>query len=187
MCQRKGLEFTSLDIEGPLIIKPKVFGDHRGYFYESFREDFFSAEGLPTHFVQDNQSMSNSGILRGLHFQAPPFAQGKLVRVITGAVLDVVVDIRQSSPTYGQSAIVELNSRNHWMFWIPEGFAHGFYTLEDHTVFCYKCTSVYKVESENGLMWNDPDLNINWGVDHPVLSEKDQKYQPFRAFKSPFV
>jgi len=169
-----------------LILQPKVFFDPRGYFYESYNEERFKEIGLDAHFVQDNQSMSQAGALRGLHFQAPPFAQGKLVRVIKGAVYDVIVDIRKSSPTYGQSFGIELTEENFTMFWIPEGFAHGFTTLRDDTVFNYKCTNVYNKESEGGLLWNDPDLAIDWKNESPILSDKDKENERFESFISPF-
>jgi dTDP-4-dehydrorhamnose 3,5-epimerase len=181
------LKITEISIPGPKLIIPTVFGDHRGYFFESYREDIFKDYGLPTKYKQDNESKSNKGILRGLHYQAPPFAQGKLVRVITGGVLDVIVDIRKGSSTYGRSFSVELNSENKLILWIPEGFAHGFHTLEDHTIFSYKCTEMYNAESENGLSWNDEQLQIDWGTTNPILSDKDKKYQPFNKLNSPFL
>lgn len=188
ICQicRYNVEFKSIHIEGPKLITPKVFGDHRGYFFESFNESHFQDAGIFEHFRQDNQSMSNQGILRGLHFQAPPYDQGKLVRVINGAVLDVIVDIRPTSPTYGQHYAVELTEENFLMLWIPPGFAHGFYTLKDQTIFSYKCTQVYNPQSEGGLMWNDPSFNIDWGIDDPILSDKDKHYTAFDIFLSPF-
>jgi dTDP-4-dehydrorhamnose 3,5-epimerase len=168
------MEVTQTPISGLKIIQPKVWGDARGHFFESYSEAAFKAAGLPTDFVQDNQSLSAKGILRGLHFQKPPYAQGKLVRVIKGAVLDVVVDLRSSSPTYGQHFAIELNEDNKTMFWIPPGFAHGFLTLADDTIFVYKVTGLYNKESEGGLLWNDPALGINWGVESPLLSDKDR-------------
>ncbi|MBC7426130.1 MAG: dTDP-4-dehydrorhamnose 3,5-epimerase [Bacteroidia bacterium] len=173
-------------IEGLLLLKPKVFKDARGYFFESFNKDFFSDSGIKEEFVQDNQSLSNKNILRGLHFQKPPHAQGKLVRVIKGAVLDVAVDIRKNSSTYGKHYAVELSESNFNMLWIPAGFAHGFLTLEDETIFSYKCTDVYHPESEGGLMWNDKDININWPVTDPELSGKDQQNETLANFNSPF-
>lgn len=181
------MEFIKLAIEGPMLIKPKVFGDNRGYFFESFNEVMFQDAGILEHFKQDNQSLSNKDIVRGLHYQAPPFAQGKLVRVIKGSVLDVIVDIRSGSRTYGQHYIVELNEENFLMLWIPEGFAHGFRTLADNTIFSYKCTQTYAPNAEGGLMWNDPELGIDWGISNPVLSEKDKNYLPFNQFNSPFL
>ena len=136
--------------------------------------------------MQDNESMSQKNVLRGLHFQAPPFAQGKLVRVMQGSVLDVAVDIRKTSPTYGEWKSVKLTQQNKWMYWIPPGFAHGFIALEDNTVFFYKCTNVYNKESEGSILWNDPTLNINWNIKNPVLTEKDKQAQLFEDFNSPF-
>lgn len=180
------MEFVKNIIEGLYVIKPKVFEDNRGYFYESYRKDRFKEAIGDIDFIQDNQSFSSKNILRGLHFQREPFAQGKLVRVIQGSVLDVAVDIRAGSPTYGQHYSIVLSSSNHLQFWIPQGFAHGFLTLEDETIFSYKCTNVYDKESEGGLMFNDPTLNIQWDIDNPILSEKDMNYVPFKAFISPF-
>jgi dTDP-4-dehydrorhamnose 3,5-epimerase len=180
------MEIIKSSLEGLLIIKPDVFEDDRGYFFESFNQEKFSDGGLEVKFMQDNESKSKKGVLRGLHFQAPPFEQGKLVRVIAGSVLDVAVDIRKGSPTYRKWESIVLSGQNKWMFWIPAGFAHGFVTLEDNTVFFYKCTNVYNRAAEGSIMWNDPDLNIDWGTDDPVISEKD-KFSPwFRDIVSPF-
>lgn len=173
-------------MEGPMIIEPKVFTDPRGYFYESYNAEMFKAAGIDAVFVQDNQSMSHKGATRGLHFQAPPFEQGKLVRVVQGAVIDVVVDIRKNSPTYGKSFSVELSAANNLMFWIPPGFAHGFETLEDKTIFLYKCTNVYHKQSEGGLYWNDPALGISWQSQSPIVSEKDEVLPMLKDFVSPF-
>jgi dTDP-4-dehydrorhamnose 3,5-epimerase len=173
-------------IDGLLVIKPDVFEDQRGYFFESFNEEKFRQLGIDVKFLQDNESKSGKGVLRGLHFQVPPFEQGKLVRVIKGAVLDVAVDLRKSSPTYGQWASIELSEKNKWMYWIPAGFAHGFLTLEENTIFFYKCTQVYHKESERGISWNDTDLKINWGATQPLISEKDKTAGKFKDFVSPF-
>ncbi len=178
------VEFTP--IKGLAIIVPQVFNDNRGYFFESYKKTFFDANVAKVDFVQDNQSFSSKGTLRGLHFQKDPFAQGKLVRVIQGAVLDVAVDIRKESPTYGQHFSIELSAENHLQFYIPPGFAHGFLTLEDNTIFTYKCTNYYNKESEGGLCYNDKDLNINWGTINPTLSEKDLLYPAFADFDAPF-
>jgi dTDP-4-dehydrorhamnose 3,5-epimerase len=172
------MEIIKTSINGLAIIQPKIFGDHRGYFFESFRKDVFDKLGTGLEFVQDNQSMSAKGILRGLHFQREPFAQGKLVQVIKGAVLDVAVDIRKNSETFGQHVAVELNDENKTIFWIPPGFAHGFLTLDDNTIFSYKCTNYYAPKHEGGIRWNDPALAIDWGIENPILSEKD-KTAPF--------
>lgn len=168
-----------------LLIEPKVFEDHRGHFFESYRQDVLMDYGNPT-FVQDNQSLSHAGILRGLHFQREPHAQGKFVRVITGAVLDVALDIRRSSPTYGQFVAEKLTASNKRMLYIPPGFAHGFLTLEDNTIFTYKCTDYYAPASEGGVLWNSPSLNIPWGIETPVLSAKDEVLPDFSVFESPF-
>jgi len=168
------------------IIKPVVFEDHRGYFFESYNKELFLRHGIDQNFVQDNESMSEKGVLRGLHFQKPPFTQGKLVRVMQGSVLDVAVDIRKKSPTYGRWASVVLSQKNKWMYWIPPGFAHGFVTLEDHTIFFYKCTNVYNKASEGSIAWNDPDLNIDWNITNPILADKDKKAPSFECFENPF-
>jgi len=180
------MEIVKTRIPDLVIIKPKVYNDSRGYFFESYNKDEFHKIGLYDSFVQDNESKSNKGVLRGLHFQNAPFAQGKLVRVMHGAVLDVAVDLRKNSPTYGKWESVELNHDNKWMYWIPPGFAHGFVTLEDNTVFFYKCTNIYNKESEGSIQWNDPDLNIDWKIDNPTLSDKDKSGPLFRDFKTPF-
>lgn len=180
------MEVIETKIKDLLIIKPRVFADARGYFFESYNETVFKQNGINANFVQDNQSLSNTGVLRGLHFQAPPFEQGKLVRVITGAVLDVAVDIRKNSPTYGEHVAMELTEENKTMFFIPPGFAHGFLTLRDNTIFSYKCTNVYNKASEGCVLWNDKDININWNISNPILSEKDLVGTPLTEFTSPF-
>ena len=173
-------------IEGLALYVPRKFEDDRGYFFESFNEEFFKKEIGDFHFKQDNQSMSSKGVLRGLHFQAPPFEQGKLVRVIKGRVLDVAVDIRKSSPTFGQHQVVELSEQNNQVFWIPPGFAHGFVSLENDTIFAYKCTNVYHAESEGAIHYDDPQLDIKWGVENPLVSEKDLEAPLLEEFNSPF-
>ncbi len=173
-------------IEGLIVIKPKIFEDERGYFFEPFNQNIFNKTIKEITFVQDNESLSQKGVLRGLHFQNPPYAQGKLVRVIKGSVLDVVVDIRKNSSTYGKSYSIELNEINKIQLWIPEGFAHGFLTLEDNTIFSYKCTNLYNKESEDCILWNDSDLGIGWGIENPTLSEKDKLGKKFKHFISPF-
>jgi dTDP-4-dehydrorhamnose 3,5-epimerase len=170
------MEIIKTKIEGLLIVKPQVFEDERGYFFESYNKERFKNAGLDLSFVQDNESKSQKNVLRGLHFQRPPYAQGKLVRVVKGAVLDVAVDLRKESPTYGQWEAVELSEENKLMYWIPPGFAHGFLTLRDETVFTYKCTNVYNRESEGSILWNDPEIGIDWQIkDTPILSEKDKQ------------
>ena len=173
-------------LEGLFVIQPNVFEDARGYFFETYNKDVFFKHGITTEFVQDNQSLSQKGVLRGLHFQNPPNAQAKLVRVITGSVLDVAVDIRKNSPTYGQHFSERLTSRDKNMLYIPEGFAHGFLVLEDDTIFSYKCSRVYDKASEESISWSDPDLGIQWGTSNPSLSEKDRAAKSFSNFVSKF-
>jgi dTDP-4-dehydrorhamnose 3,5-epimerase len=184
------MQITKTPIEGLLIIEPKVWRDNRGYFYESYNAKLFAEAGINVNFVQDNQSFSQKGALRGLHAQAQPFEQGKLVRVLQGAVMDVAVDIRKDSPTYGQHFDIELSEENHKQLWVPAGFLHGFLTLEDQTIFTYKVSNYYDKNSEIGVMWNDPDLNIQWSRDIPesefLLSDKDQVLSQFKDFESPF-
>ena len=180
------MDIIKTPIEGLLVIKPEVFGDDRGYFFESWSKSAFTRNGLDLDFVQDNQSLSGKGVLRGLHFQNPPYMQGKLVRVIKGRVLDVAVDIRKESQTYGQYFSVELSEENKTIFWIPPGFAHGFIALEDDTIFTYKCTGVYNKESEGSLLWNDTDLNIDWRIETPLVSDKDLLAGGFKNFESQF-
>jgi len=168
------MEIERTPLEGLLVLRPKVFRDARGWFLESFNARIFTeATGLEPRFVQDNESRSQNGVLRGLHYQVAPHAQGKLVRVITGAVLDVCVDIRPASPTFGHHYKLALTGEEKNMLWIPEGFAHGFSTLEDGTIFSYKCTDFYHPPSERTVLWNDPGLGIDWGITDPVLSAKD--------------
>jgi len=173
------MQIRETSIEGLVEIFPRVFKDDRGLFFESYNEGSFEKMGLPTNFVQDNQSFSIKGVVRGLHFQKAPFAQGKLVRVISGRVLDVAVDIRPESPTVGKYELFELRSDINNMAYVPEGFAHGFVALED-SVFSYKCTNIYNKESESGILWNDPELGIDWGVENPIVSEKDIILPTFR-------
>lgn len=182
------MTFTETFIEGLYIIEPKIWNDNRGYFYESYNQNSFIETGIDVSFVQDNQSLSQKGALRGLHAQDLPFAQGKLVRVIQGSVLDVAVDIRKGSPTYGKHVSVNLTGENHKMFWVPPGFLHGFLTLEDETIFTYKVTNLYNKQLEIGALWDDPDLNIDWGIDakNLILSDKDKLLTQFKGFISPF-
>lgn len=166
------------EIEGLLIIEPKVYGDDRGYFFESFSKRDFAAAAGDVEFVQDNESRSAYGVIRGLHFQKPPHSQAKLVRVIKGRVLDVAVDLRPDSPTFGRHVAVELTGDNHRQVFIPKGFAHGFSVLSEEAVFQYKCDAYYAPQSEGGVAWDDPDLAIDWRIpkEDAVLSEKDAKY-----------
>lgn len=182
------MTFKETSIPGLIIIEPKVFRDDRGYFLESYNKKTFFDAGINANFVQDNQSFSHRGTLRGLHGQAEPFAQGKLVRVIQGRVIDIAVDIRKSSPTYGQYVSAELSGENFKMFWVPPGFLHGFSTLEDNTIFAYKVTNLYDKASEIGVKWNDPQLNIDWGLEdnEVILSDKDRLLPLFKDFTSPF-
>ena len=179
-------EYFDTPIAGLKLIKPAVFSDQRGYFTESYNQSDFSALGINDKFVQDNRSMSAKGAIRGMHFQKPPFAQAKLVLVISGSVLDVIIDIRKNSETYGKHYAVEISAENFLQLYIPEGFAHGFLTLADNTVFVYKCSNYYNKQSEDGLLWNDPTLAIPWGISEPLLSEKDNKLTSFDKFISPF-
>lgn len=165
------------DIPDVVIVEPKVFGDHRGYFFESFSERVFAEQVREVKFVQDNESRSCYGVVRGLHFQLPPHAQSKLVRVVSGRVLDVAVDIRRGSPTFGRHVAVELSAENHRQLFIPRGFAHGFAVLSDEAVFQYKCDSYYAPQSEAAIAWDDPAIGIDWGIpaDRILLSEKDRR------------
>ncbi len=169
------MDIIKTSIEGVVIIEPKVFGDHRGYFFESFSEKDFNRQVREVKFVQDNESKSCYGVLRGLHFQKPPHAQSKLVRVVRGKVLDVAVDVRRGSPTFGQHVAVELTEANHRQLFIPRGFAHGFVVLSDEVVFQYKCDDFYAPECEGAIAWDDPDLGIDWGIpaEDVILSAKD--------------
>jgi dTDP-4-dehydrorhamnose 3,5-epimerase len=183
------MKVTTTPIEGLLIIEPRIFPDDRGYFYESYNKQKYVPAGIDVDFVQDNQSSSSKGTLRGLHAQAPPFGQGKLVRVTQGSVIDVALDIRKDSPTYGQHFTIKLSAENNLQFWIPEGFLHGFYTLEDDTVFMYKITNFYDKASEIGAKITDKDLGIDWGVeigDDITLSAKDEVLPDFKDFVSPY-
>ena len=172
------MNIIETSIEGVVIIEPKVFGDHRGYFFESFSQKDFCEKVRQVSFVQDNESKSCYGVVRGLHFQKPPHAQSKLVRVVRGAVLDVAVDIRKGSPTFGQHVAVELSEENHRQLFIPRGFAHGFAVLTDEVIFQYKCDNFYAPESEGAIAWDDPDLGIDWKIpsDKVVLSAKDMAH-----------
>lgn len=160
-------------ISGVKVITPRVFEDSRGYFFESFRSSSFKEAGIEEDFVQSNESMSSRNTLRGIHYQLAPHAQGKLVRVVTGAALDVAVDLRKDSPTFGQWFSIELSGENKKLLYIPPGLGHGFVTLSDTMLFSYMCTSEYNRESERGIIWNDPALNIDWKVTEPLLSDKD--------------
>ena len=182
------MEIVKTAIEGLLIIKPRVFEDARGYFFESFSQREFEEKVGKVNFVQDNESMSSYGVMRGLHFQRPPYTQSKLVRCVKGAVLDVAVDIRKESPTYGQHVAVELSEQNHLQFFIPHGFAHGFSVLSETAVFQYKCDNFYAPQADGGISILDKSLGIDWRipVENAILSEKDTKHQLLKDFDSPF-
>ena len=183
------MNIIKTNIEGVLIVEPKIFGDARGYFFESFNAKVFKEQtGIDVIFVQDNESKSCYGVVRGLHFQKPPYAQAKLVRVVEGRVLDVAVDIREGSPTYGKHTAVELSAENKRQFFIPKGFAHGFAVLSETAVFQYKCDEYYHPESEGAIAWDDPTLAIDWMIfkDQALLSEKDRHHPLFKDFVTPF-
>ena len=182
------MEVIKTAIEGLLVIKPRVFEDARGYFFESFSQRDFDAQVGKVNFVQDNESMSSYGVMRGLHFQRPPYTQSKLVRCVKGAVLDVAVDIRKGSPTYGQHVAIELSEENRLQFYIPQGFAHGFSVLTETAVFQYKCDNFYAPQADDGISILDQSLGIDWRipVEQAILSEKDTKHQLLKDFDSPF-
>ena len=182
------MKVIKTDIEGLAVIEPSVFSDARGYFFEAFNQKVFNAEVAPVEFVQDNESKSSYGVVRGLHFQRPPYAQAKLVRVVKGRVLDVAVDLREGSPTYGRHFSVELSDEKHTMLFIPRGFAHGFSVLSETAVFQYKCDEFYHPEADGGISITDESLGINWQIptEKAILSEKDTKHPNLKDFESPF-
>lgn len=182
------MKFIKTEIPAVVIIEPKVFGDHRGYFFESFNQKEFEENIQPIRFIQDNESKSTRGILRGLHFQKPPYAQAKLVRCIKGKVLDVAVDLRLGSPTYGNHIAVELSEENKKQLFVPRGFAHGFIVLSEEAIFSYKVDNTYAPSYDSGIKWDDTDLKIDWKIDKEdiKLSEKDEHLQYFKDFKTPF-
>ena len=184
------MEIIKTNIEGVLIIEPKVFGDSRGYFFESFNaREFQEKTGLDINFVQDNESMSTYGVMRGLHFQRPPYTQSKLVRCVKGKVLDVAVDIRKGSPTYGKHVAVELTEDNHRQFFVPKGFAHGFAVLSETAVFQYKCDNFYAPQADGGISILDESLGIDWRIptDKALLSDKDTRHPLLKDFETPFT
>lgn len=183
------MEIIKTGIEGLLILEPRIFKDARGYFFESFSQREFEEKVGPVHFVQDNESMSSYGVMRGLHFQRPPYTQSKLVRCVKGAVLDVAVDLRQGSPTYGQHVAVELTAENHRQFFIPKGFAHGFAVLSETAIFQYKCDEFYHPEADAGISILDESLGIDWRIpmDKAILSDKDTRHGMLADFQSPFT
>ena len=182
------MDVTKTDIEGVVIIEPRIFKDERGYFFESFSQREFEEKVRKINFVQDNESMSSYGVMRGLHFQRPPFTQSKLVRCVKGRVLDVAVDIRKGSPTYGQHVAVELTEDNHRQFFVPRGFAHGFAVLSETAIFQYKCDNFYAPEADGGISIKDESLGIDWQIsmENAILSEKDIKHICLKDFDSPF-
>ena len=182
------MEVIKTAIDGVVIIEPKVFKDARGYFFESFSQREFEEKVRKVNFVQDNESMSSYGVMRGLHFQRPPYAQSKLVRCVKGRVLDVAVDIRKGSPTYGEYVAVELTEDNHRQFFIPRGFAHGFSVLSERAVFTYKCDNLYHPEADGGILLIDPALHIDWQIptEQMILSEKDKHHPLLQDFDNPF-
>lgn len=176
------MTFIKTDFDGLLLIKPKIFNDNRGYFFESYRQDLFDASTFKTLFVQDNESKSSYGVLRGLHYQKPPYAQAKLIKVIRGKVLDVAVDLRKKSRTFGKYFSIELSDDNHLQLFIPKGFAHGFIVLSKEAIFSYKCDNYYAPKYEGAIIWNDPDLAIDWKIPREkiILSEKDKNHPLFK-------
>ena len=182
------MEIIKTPIEGLLVIKPQVFVDTRGYFVETYNEKRYREAGIDAQFVQDNQSCSSYGVVRGLHFQRPPYTQAKLVCCTVGRVLDIAVDLRKDSPTFGQWHSVELSAENHLQFFIPKGFAHGFSVLSETAVFAYKCDNLYHPEADGGILLSDPDLAIDWPVPEElrILSEKDKKHPMLKDFDNPF-
>ncbi|MBK9192004.1 MAG: dTDP-4-dehydrorhamnose 3,5-epimerase [Crocinitomicaceae bacterium] len=181
------MEIKRYTIEGLFSFVPAVFSDERGAFMETFNQKLIEeAAGRKIEFVQDNQSISKINVVRGLHFQVPPFAQAKLVRVLKGKVIDVAVDLRKNSPTFGQHVSVELSAENNTVFFIPAGFAHGFSVLEDNTVFAYKCSAFYSKHHEGSILWNDPLLKLDWQVQNPLVSEKDKTGPLLNELNSPF-
>lgn len=181
------MEVIKTDFNGLFIIKPKVFADERGYFFESFNEDNYHETGINYKFLQDNISKSKVGTIRGLHYQVGDMSQGKLCKVVFGKVLDVAVDIRFGSPTFGKYFSSELSEENHLQLWIPPGFAHGFSVLSEEAIFSYKCTALYSKNHERAILFNDQELNIKWQVDNPIVSDKDLKAPPFKDIQKDFI
>lgn len=181
------MQIITTDFEGLLVVEPKIFYDERGYSYEAFRADHLAKHSLGIEFVQDNISKSKKNTIRGLHYQVGKNAQGKLCQVVSGKVLDIALDIRHNSPTFGKHFALELSDENNIMLWIPPGFAHGFSVLSDHAIFMYRCTAYYSNKDERAILFNDPDLNINWQVDNPIVSEKDCNAIRFKDIDRDFV
>jgi dTDP-4-dehydrorhamnose 3,5-epimerase len=183
----KIMEIVQTDLKDVYLIKPDVFEDPRGFFFESYNKEKYHKAGITAEFVQDNISKSRYGTLRGLHYQIGEFAQGKLCQVVLGKVLDVAVDIRFGSPTFGRYVAAELSGENHYQLWIPPGFAHGFSVLSEETLFFYKCTALYSKKDERSILYKDPDLAIEWNISSPIVSEKDQKSILFKEIEKDFV
>ena len=181
------MEVEKTNLDGVLLIKPKVFADSRGYFYEAYNDKRYKENGINSDFVQDNISKSQYGTIRGLHYQVGEFAQGKLCQVLLGKVLDVAVDIRFGSPTFGKYYAAELSDENKFQLWIPPGFAHGFSVLSDEAIFSYKCTALYSKKDERAIIFNDSDLNIDWKIENPILSEKDLEAKKFNEIEKDFT
>lgn len=181
------MQFEKTFIDGVVVIKPDVFPDERGYFFEAFNKKKYIEGGIDLAFVQDNLSKSKKGTVRGLHYQAGEFAQGKLCSVIIGKVLDVAVDIRFGSPTFGKYFACELSGENKYQLWIPPGFAHGFSVLSEEVIFSYKCTNLYNKAHERAILFHDPDLNIDWQIDEPIVSPKDLQAKPFKEIEKDFI
>lgn len=179
--------FQPMEIPEVVLVIPKVFRDSRGAFLETFKSSDFKKAGLPAEFLQDSQSISKKNVLRGLHYQLPPMAQGKLVRALRGAFFDVAVDIRKNSPTYGKWVSATLTEENHYMLWIPPGFAHGVVALEDNSILLYKVTAEYAPQYDRGIIWNDPEIGISWPIEKPILSEKDEQLPLFKDCENTFV
>lgn len=178
------MKFSSFSVPGLILIEPQIFSDDRGFFMETYNKKEFADNGINVDFVQDNHSRSVGGVLRGIHFQKPPFAQAKLVRVTRGEVLDVAVDIRPNSPTFGKWESAHLTAENQKMFYLPIGFAHGFFTLSETADFQYKCSNFYNKESEGGIIWNDPDIDVAWSATNPLLAEKDKIWPKLKEIES---
>lgn len=182
------MKINKTEFKDLLVIEPDIISDSRGYFLETFNEARFRVEtGLNITFLQDNESVSSKGVLRGMHFQLPPYSQAKLIRVAKGSVMDIVVDLRRSQPTFMKHYSILLSSANQHQLFVPEGFAHGFLVLEDETIFSYKCSNYYSRECDRSILWNDPDFQIDWGIEMPVLSEKDRNAMRYSDFDNPFM
>ena len=181
------MKVTQTDLKGLLIIEPDIFADDRGYFFESYNQKKYEEIGIPEIFIQDNQSYSKQNVIRGLHYQVGENAQGKLVRVVSGKILDVAVDIRFGSPTFGKYIAIDLSAEDFRQFWIPAGFAHGFSVLSDEAIVCYQCTNLYSQKNERGIIFNDPDLNIDWKIENPKVSDRDKQHISLKDISRDFI